>query len=227
MRKAELILPEVSLITSWYHPVRPPASGNELPAMRLALREGVALLDLYFLDHSDIDWYARTACLASPPEEPHEFCARLDGPQLERIARALNDNLTAWYHGRLVGPRPRFTAVATFFPYVSTPEPETRTMAVRALRNTLYLAGRLGCRYVEVVGGSGIPDLTYEGPLGPDRYRDARREALAKTLCEACNPGAEEFAGDPLSGLSLNHVPYVCVELEPGQAFLMNDITEF
>src|SRR5205807_306851 len=93
---------------------------ERLSGLFQALQEGASLLDLYFLNHFGIPWYAEAAGLDVPNIcEPHAFVASLEIAHLNRIAIALRHCLTAWYGGKLVGRRPRFLAFATFFPDIS------------------------------------------------------------------------------------------------------------
>ena len=224
-------LPEVSLISSWkvpvWHSKRPL---KKMDAIIQPLEAGVNLLDLYFLNHVDITWYAdviRQELLGNVPMDPHSFVARLTKPQLVTIAERLSGCLTEYYGGQLVGPRPRWAALATYFPNMSLPPIEEnplakRHQAVRAVQKSLDLASLLGVHCVEVVGGAGIPSRSYRGKYDPSEYRVLRRSMLAKSLCEACLPLAQ--AHERQSG---RHMPYLAVELEPGEAYLLNSLHEY
>ncbi len=233
----QIHVPEVSLITSFdavpqieelhQAAIQP----RPLSGLHKALQEGLGLLDLYFLSHSDIHWYADKARIYRPSKEPHQFVSDLTTPQLDRIAQELRKSLTASFAGRLVGRRPRFAAFATFFPQVSRSAmddlPGVQNRAVRTLQNTLYLAGSLGCRYVEIVGGSGVPGLDSHSGVKPTDYRRARMDMLAKTLCEVYDFEAFED-GPPLAKLKADgRLPHIAVELEPSKPFLMRDLEAF
>src|SRR5579862_1323894 len=117
-----------------------------------ALRENLNLLDLYFLNHFEIPWYEnatgdrRTSLTIL--SEPHRFAASLNRRDLQCIADKLRATLVDYYGGKLVGRRPRFAALATFFPDASSVDETRRRKAVKALRNTLYLSGLLGVQCV-------------------------------------------------------------------------------
>jgi len=223
-------VPEVSLISSWYVPLgNAPTRGSGLPALTLALQDGIGLLDLYFLHHSDIPWYARAAGRKRQRNRgPQGFVASLQVNELERIADRLREELTKHYGGRLVGRRPRLAALATYFPNASLPptdraNQDSRNEAVAALRNTLYLARLLGCRCVEIVGGCGVPNSGYKRKADPPAYRQQCLQALAQTLADVYN--LED--GAPLEPISEDDVPVVSIELEPGPSFLMNSLDAF
>jgi hypothetical protein len=165
-------LPEVSLITSWHggaSPPAPPPAGaahrdSPPPAdpptgLTHALRNGHGLLDLYFLSHTDLNWYMQVADRKRKWKEKEKNCplcfaASLERPEIERIANALLDVFIDAYVGRLIGPRPRFAALATYWPLICDVDPELRSLSIKALQNTLVLARCLGCRHVEIVGGA-------------------------------------------------------------------------
>src|SRR6266446_8434067 len=152
-------LPSVSLISSWYVPLpvhtkpkavkpsRPLLSPARLPALEIALTNRVALHDLYFLGQSDLKWYA-AACgfTLLPKTTALDFASALTREQLDQIAAKLNGLLSGPdYRGTLVGYRPRFTALATYWPFISLPESEDkddkgraaklRENSVKAIRN--------------------------------------------------------------------------------------------
>src|SRR4051812_24217483 len=153
-------VPEVSLLTSWQIPLRKykgygNASESQLLSLASALTNRIPLHDLYFLGESEIAWYANGD--KSAPLSPLTFVANLGRTQVEDIARRLNRELTKWYRGPLVGLRPRFTALATHWPFISLLEEEdedergNRTRlwkeSIAAIRNSMYLASCLGCRH--------------------------------------------------------------------------------
>ncbi len=231
-------IPEVSLITSWCGPPPAFASRKEIALAGLegSLVEGVRLLDLYFLSPEDVEWYRR--CMKPRPKkklnDPEEFAASLSSGDLDRIAAKLTWVLSERYGGPLVGRRPRINAFATFFPNVSLPDSikrkqpgnSNRQTTVQALRNTLYLAGKLGCCCVEIVGGAGAPGPDLDIPDSPDEYRTRHRRSLAQSLCELydltdhANP-LVHFKDRP------ERIPCVSLELEPGLSFLLNSKKEF
>jgi class 3 adenylate cyclase len=233
--------PEVGVITSWRISPNPDADSIP-PGLHDALQEGVNLLDLYFLDHNDIAWYARQAeweLTLEQKRSPQAFVAALDKESIRKIAGALNRELTASYEGRLVGWRPRFAALATHFSYVSLTDMDDtqnvlRKQAVCALMNTLYLAYCLGTRWVEIVGGMGVPRSAMSAPentppaeeiaITEQAYRELRCAALATSLHELYDHTNIEH---PLYGEEEDNWPYVVMELEPGASLLMNDIKWF
>ena len=228
-----LSIPEVSLITSWRIADRDSSQQPTAPyGMWKALQEGINLLDLYFLDHKDIPWYKQFTHKRNVKEEPHAFAASLDIMELENIAGKLKSELAASYSGKLVGRRPRFAAIATYFPDISLPlgdeDPgsKQRNAAVSALRNTLYLAHSLGCGCVEIVGGAGMPGPRYQGQETPETYRSSRRSALAQSLCEIYDASDPT---NPLTALIAADIPLpvIAIELEPGISHLLNKLEEF
>lgn len=221
-------VPEVSLITSWH--VEAETSGKPcLPGVEYALRENVNLLDLYFVEHSDIPWYlsriaekGRRKELQSLRRKPSAFVAALQPDELKRIAESLWTLLTNAYDGKLIGRRPRFAALATYFPHLSLPIGPQRDTAIRALRNTLFLAHHLGCRCVEIVGGAGVPGRNYTGTESPEEYRQSRMEALAANLILVYEDD-REIPDNPLRREEMEgKIPIVAVELEPGVSPLLN-----
>ncbi|MBN2309910.1 MAG: TIM barrel protein [Candidatus Hydrogenedentes bacterium] len=245
-------VPEVSLITSWFVPGGKGARGD-LVGLRRALEEGVNLFDLYFLDHEDIPWYWKAAGLEDPDDRfprgptgtgPTLFAARLTAKEIERVANRLQAELTRRYNGLLVGRRPRFVALATYFPNVSLlsqEEPKddeagyewganSRAMAIRAMRNAVYLAYLLGCHCVEMVGGGSVPGPAFKVAGRRERYKDRRRDRLARAFREIYN------VRDPKNPLSPKNkdskvtkpkkLPAVALELEPGPPFLLNSLDE-
>jgi hypothetical protein len=224
------VVPEVGLITSWHVPVKHGRLGRKLlPGLSLALEEGINVLDLYFLDHADIPWYAKVAQIKDPSGEPHTFAAALTQEHLQAIAKVLRQGMTLVDGARTLGWRPRIGALATFFPNASLPEQSEellRNEAARALQNTLYLASLLGCRFVEIVGGAAVPGPKCSQRILPKEYRKQRLEALAKTLCEVYDPDAP--GGNLLSTIKDPKAwPLMAIELEPGDSFLMNDLKAF
>src|SRR5437868_6738016 len=108
-------LPDISLITSWFVPVWK-QNFDTLKSLADPLSAGLNLLDLYFLNHVEIPWYAKAAGienLSNLKLDPHGFVAGLTRPQLDRIAASLSERLTEDYGGQLIGPRPRYVALAT------------------------------------------------------------------------------------------------------------------
>lgn len=277
-------MPEVSLITSWYLP--PPllhakAAGDAgaseptllstLEALRIALNQQMGLLDLYFLDDSDVAWYWQILHKDEPmPEKGYpsalEFAAGLTPPQVKKIADALSSFVAQHYEGRLVGPRPRFAALATYWPHLSMPgewsdarleqsiDPRPED-SVKAVRNALLLASHLGCRHVEIVGGSALPELKTHPDGEPllaeplqsealqkalrdkDLARQARRDALVRNLCEVYTELVDPL--HPEAGRKLrtefislrkdgrDGVPKLCLEVEPGKPFLINSVQRY
>ena len=274
-------MPEVSLITSWYLPppllharaaddagAGEPPLPSTLEALRIALNQQMGLLDLYFLDDSDVAWYWQILNEEEPmPEEGYpsalKFAAGLTPPQVKKIADALSGFVAKHYEGRLVGPRPRFAALATYWPHLSMPQEWSHPCldmtvdprpeeSVKAVRNALLLASHLGCRHVEIVGGSALPELkTRPGgePLLAEQLqsealqkalrdknlaRKARHDTLVKNLAavytdpvEFHKPDGErrlwaEFAALREDGR--DGVPKLCLEVEPGKPFLINSV---
>ena len=228
-------VPQVSLISSWCvsrdqdghgDPGDPPT----LAALKVALKNRVSLHDLYFLSRCDIGWYRTAAGLADSAASSSalEFAASLEEGAIRRIGERLHRFLTDHYEGKLVGPRPRIAALATFWPEVSLPPEEDelglRRMSVRALQNALLLARELGCRHVEVVCGSAVPSAAARTTCeSPDTYRKRRMEALASAIADVySDQRAEElFDGQEVA------IPYLSVEVEPGENFLMCGLDEF
>ncbi|MGC4043399.1 MAG: hypothetical protein QM758_06310 [Armatimonas sp.] len=248
-------LPEISLISSWrvpfpqkdedIYPVFPPAktgrlhrNRSRLPGVYHALREGIGVLDLYLLEHREIPLYAFIA-KAEVIQEPQKFLASLNVDQLNDIADWLQEQLIEHFHGRGVGRRPRWGGIATFFPSISVPneevkgpvDTETRHDAVKALRASLYLAYRLGCRCIEAVGGSRTP-ITIEqakpeeyNRIPPQDYVQKRHEALTQSLEVVFDLEDPE---NILSNISSKaSIPRIAMELEPGPSFLLNHIDEY
>ena len=237
------LIPEVSLISSWYIPMPPdeePTVPQPPKAITLALQEGIGLLDLYFLDASDIPWYINASNIDAAegwaPLARHEFTSRLvdnaltEGPTnncLLRIADRLKALLVDCYSGRLVGRRPRIAALATFFPHISVPcefdedtTGQLRRDAVQAVRAALYLARCLGCRCVEIVGGAGVPTRHF---TGRDETSDAYREKRLRTFIQSIKEIFDRTdKKNILKYLPEDEVPYVALELEPGPSFLLN-----
>jgi len=221
--------PHISLITSWMVPMQN-CGTDELPlGITAAVEMGLPLLDLYFLDHADIPWYAAAAKCPreQAPGDPHAFVAGLRVPEIEQIFKALSVRLDL--------SRLRFAAFATFFPLISLPDgegkpPYDRHGAVRALRNTLYLAGLLGVPCVEIVGGARIPVIGADGrpklTAPVDCYDVCRRRELARSLAAVYHL---EDPDNPLRQLRTANksLPVVAMELEPGSAFLMNSLEEY
>lgn len=230
-------LPEVSLITSWHIPShREAREKRDLAALKQGLEQQIAQHDLYFLNHADIPCYARWLCeeptgagspaLACGEDQgsPLDFCAALRAEDVGIIAAALTAYLAENFKGRLVGPRPRFTALATYWPLISLPNssPEAdklRQSSVKALTNSLLLASRLGCHHVEIVGGSALPENLHQSAQDA---REAREERL-QVLCQSLEEVYQELA--PL--LNGSRVPAVCLEIEPGEVYLVNNVQRF
>jgi len=128
-------VPEVGLISSWYINQSSNRIPKGLPGITEALAEGISYIDLYVLDHGDIAWYAKKA-KATAHGSPQTFFANLNDTQLIELANTLN---------KLKGKKKKYRALATFFPSCSIVEKdkislETREMAIKAMRNTVYLA---------------------------------------------------------------------------------------
>jgi class 3 adenylate cyclase len=232
-------LPDVSLITSWH--VGVPRTDHHLPSpphgIVQALQAGIGLLDLYFLNHTDIPWYmhcCRTSRKSWPSHAadcPLCFAACLEEADITAIAEALLDLLVgSHYTGRLVGPRPRITALATFFPGISDDDLHHRTQSILAVQNALFLATKLGCRHVEIVGGAAFAES--DGGQAADARGREREAEQARTRRRANLCGSlTEVYGNP-RGASLlpshqSRPPFVCLEVEPGGAFLVNNVESF
>ncbi len=226
-------LPQVSLISSWFVPPQDQWTvQDDLPALRHALEQQILLHDLYFLHPADLAWYAAVAGMQGPgTESPLEFVAKLTASQLDLIAAALTRFLADHYHGRLIGPRPRFTALATYWPSINAPGPDSkgtgrnrREWSVKAVRNSLYLAMKLGCHRVEIVGGSALPD-DHEAAQHPDKAIQQRRTTLVQSLVEVfTGPDADKLFGE---NTPPDRRPKLCMEIEPGVCFLLKDIASF
>ncbi|WP_395753774.1 TIM barrel protein [Prosthecobacter sp.] len=224
-------LPQVSLISSWFVPPwKQWPEDNDLPALKHALEQQILLHDLYFLHPADIAWYARVAGMPRLlRESPLEFAAELTRGQLDKIADALTQYLADGYKGRLIGPRPRFTALATYWPSITTPDAapngrDRRTRSIKAVRNSLYLAMKLGCHSVEIVGGTALPEPE-ESPQSPEAAIQSRRTTLVQSLVEV-------FAGNDATDLlgpldQAQNRPKICMEIEPGLCFLLKDVKAF
>lgn len=232
--------PDVSLLSSWTtappYPLSLIQSVVAPLGLTLALQEGISLYDLYFLNHRDIPWY--THCIRKKKgkmeQEPHRFAAGLTKTELETIAEHLQKLMTEHYGGKLVGRRPRFAAVATFFPSISDIDDNKRNEAVKAIRNTLCLAGNLGIAHVEIVAGAGVPGLDYEEDDTPDDYRAKRMAQLVRSIKEIYTFSPEdnsEKQGDICIALNSldkdGRLPYLAMEIELGPSFLINRLPEF
>ena len=237
------VLPEVSLITSWYVANAdteddttkllsnvPPSAP---PGISKALNEGISLLDLYFLTHQEIGLYAQIAGIEDDATEPQAFLASLEPTHIVRIADHLRAELVKNHRGSGVGRRPRFAALATFFPGISVPRTEdpsdrTRQNAVKALRATLYLAHLLGCRVVEAVAGAGVPNPGSDIYMPADRYRALRLQTLAMSLNDVYSTESSKeriYGPNPL--MNVPDPPVIALELEPGVSFLLQDVEAF
>lgn len=228
-------LPEVSLISSWHSPT--PKKAREQPdllALRLGLEQQIALHDLYFLNHTDIPWYhqrlkeggSSVGDDLSAAQSPLEFAAALKPSDVTVLATALIEFLATNFKGALVGPRPRFTAVATYWPLISLPsgpdDDQLRKKSVAALANSLLLASKLGCHHVEIVAGSAVPDngLDVVEPDAGLRARNERTQVFCRSLREVFDLVDRAFQpGD--------RRPAVCLEIEPGEVYLMDQVSRF
>lgn len=233
-------LPDVSLLSSWTvaSPLPSRKSQNHMEPLgfKLALQEGISSYDLYFVNHRDIGWYATQAEKDwTGSEEPHEFASQLTPRELEKIADALRKLIPEHYGGKLVGRRPRFFGGATFFPSICESQTEQRQKAVKAIQNTLYLAGCLGISCVEVVAGAGIPGLSYSGRESPQEYRQNRMHQLAQSIKEIYTFFIETDSGNDTNDIRIaldilrqnGRLPYLALEIEPGPSFLLNSLEEF
>lgn len=229
-------LPEVSLISSWHSP--PPKQAQAVPdllALRLGLEQQIAQHDLYFLNHTDIPWYQKVLEEAgkqgSPAlgsrqlKSPLQFAAALRPEDVDVLAAALIRFLAEHFKGRLVGPRPRFTALATYWPLISLPagagREELRGLSVLALANSLLLASKLGCHHVEMVAGSAVPEDPGTA-VDANQARQERTNALCLSLRETFDrvESAGAFADDARR-------PGICLEIEPGEVYLMDKVERF
>lgn len=270
--------PDVSLITSW-HAGSPGMQDHPLLGLVQALRKGIGVVDLYFLSHQEIPWYmdAVERALARqepgspvrgltfrdtlPPADygcPLRFAAALTPGDITLIAEALLDLMVREYGGRLVGPRPRFAALATYWPLITDDHVQYRDLSIKAVRNSLLLAEALGCRHVEIVGGSAF-SLTDGGDIPEGLSRDdyARRVRrrrilrLARSLTRVVDPAAEwtlpedaaraweengtvknadepeVWRRNPPGGDPPNEAPWLCLEMEPGAAFLIRHVKDY
>lgn len=234
-------LPDVSLITSWHGGV-PKQGGATVAPVGLvdALEAGVGLLDLYFLNHLDIPWYQqqcqRPAALWPEHADacPLCFAASLEPDDIKCIGDALLNVMVSRYSGRLIGPRPRFAALATFWPFLNSDHEDSRLQSIKAIQNSLLLARHLGCRHVEIVGGSAFSDTDGRDAKSAEE-RDAATTAARRRrhdqLCEALHQVYLNQRGQALFQIERDPTgkngPFLCLEVEPGQAFLINDIASF
>ena len=231
-------LPEVSLISSWHSPAPEPARRKpDLLALRLGLEQQLAQHDLYFLNHTDIPWYqmqlkngkrADSPALRADVTSPIEFAALLEPPDVEVLAEALIRFLAENFKGRLVGPRPRFTAVATYWPLISLPDspetgPKLRMDSVAALANSLLLASKLGCHHVEMVAGSAVPEAleAFGGDL------EKSRQERTAVLCGSLREAFERVETVGKFSESRDRRPSICLEIEPGEVYLMDQVSRF
>lgn len=224
-------LPDVSLITSWH--AGTPGSSNELTGMDHALEAGIRVLDLYFLNHDDLPWYLEQVAdipRAVPRDDqerecPLRFAASLNPLEIEKLGEALLDRLIEKYRGRLIGSRPRFAALATYWPQLAADDGEARRLSILAVRNSLILADKLGCQHVEIVGG-----YAYSGEDGGGHSGRSDREAIAKGLREARLKRLAESLEEVLTPPEGIHLPdnlFLCVEAEPGSAYLIHDVESY
>jgi sugar phosphate isomerase/epimerase len=224
------IVPDVSLISSWCVPHQGAGNQRGLDGLRIALEHGIGMHDLYFLDRADIDWYAKHSG-AEPNNDPLAFVSSLEPKHLDDIAEALKKFISQTYRGSLIGPRPQVLALATYWPFISSvpfdePKPdadkstERRRQSIKAVQASLYLAAKMGCRCVEIVGGAAIP----EERSNHDRPADWRKKVmnqLAESLDEIYDKGS------PLRKALDSEFPIAAVEIEPGASFLINDVSAF
>lgn len=226
-------LPEVSLISSWH--AGTPGDRGPLPGLTHALHAGLSLFDLYFLNHTEITWYAAQTGRAEGKWEewqrqcPLCFAAALEPDEIKCIAEALLDLLVGeHYAGRLVGPRPRFAALATYWPLITDDNEDLRLLSVRAVQNSLLLAGHLGCGHVEIVGGAAFSEADGQGAMTPDekdlcaqKVREQRFSRLCQSLCDVyCNERGHAL-------LQATNGARLCLEMEPGSAYLIRDVQSF
>lgn len=227
-------MPEVSLITSWH--AGQPGDSSALPGLQYALRAGVRLLDLYFLNPLELPWYL--SCLSSlegrwTQQEmrcPLKFAAGLQPEEIHILAEALTQELTGpHYTGRLIGPRPRFVALATYWPLIADNSEDKRALSVKAVQNSILLAEELGCEHVEVVGGAAFSGTDGRGADTVEKRVELAEELRIKRMARLALSLAEVFDGDLGKELLSRggRCPKLCVEMEPGSAFLIRDIRTF
>ncbi|MCB1226875.1 MAG: TIM barrel protein [Verrucomicrobiales bacterium] len=146
---------------------------------------------------------------------------------MKTLAEALIEFLAENFKGRLVGPRPRFTALATYWPLISLPaagdeNKETlRQQSVAALANSLRLAEQLGCHYVEIVAGSAVPESVQKSQADLSEARRERTQALCQSLREVFEQT------EPTGGAAAGRLPSLCLEIEPGEVYLMDQVSRF
>jgi class 3 adenylate cyclase len=252
-------LPSVSLLSSWHVPLptratlkktRDESNVDSLPALQIALRNRIALHDLYFLGHADLPWYAKVSrTKLGSDTTPLEFASSLTKGELDAIAKSLNRLLSGPdYSGALVGFRPRFTALATYWPFISLPDDEDKDdkgkptqlwkKSIKAIRNSLYLASALGCRHVEIVGGSSIPEHpdARTRQVQPEDYRRKRMARLVEGLREVFDGDFDILFDDLLRDTPQRNgtrapfaarLPFLCMEIEPGQSYLISKLDDF
>ena len=232
-------LPDVGIISSWL--ADRVNNADELTALSKLLQAGFSSIDLYFLGHNEMAWYNAAAGRASNRlwRGPHAFVAGLNAREIKKIANKLQEMLTTDYSGPSIGPRPKFNSIATFFPYISLPDEEadssqkiSRKIAIEAVQKTMYLARCLGCHCVEIVGGAGVPGKDViekltgsvsaeEAEHKRSQYRAERLEALADSICDI-------FTGPWWQKINAgSDTPYLAIELEPGQSFLLNSLQQY
>lgn len=252
----QLDIPRVSLITSWfdvYRQIGPefPAKceGPCLPppSIRLALMEGFEELDLYFLNNNEIPWYWAAAGRTDqcpPGQSVTLFAASLTRQEVSNIAKTLLHSLgVVTAKTRLIGWRPRIVGLATYFPSLSSTRQEfeprwagsmdlnLQRLSVRALKNALFLGYELGAKCVEAVGGTSVPDSTddYHNALEQEdpnvdkllSFENAKIDCLVESIRAVYTA---EKGEDPDE---FRLLPNLSLELEPGDAFLLNELRPF
>ncbi|MCB1088935.1 MAG: TIM barrel protein, partial [Verrucomicrobiae bacterium] len=223
-------VPDISLITSWHvgwpHPKQEPLSG-----LTYALESGIRLFDLYFLNHDDVPWYLEKIEQSGKAVErdhnqrscPLRFAASLSIDEIKVIADELLKKLIEEYRGRLIGTRPRIVALATYWPLISDNNPEIRELAVRAARSSLVLAGMLGCRHVEIVGGFSFSPEDGAGQVNPD----TNRERIATEVRDRRMRQLRQSLIDVFESAEVPGGVFLCMEAEPGSAYLIQDVPTF
>lgn len=226
--RESLPLPHVSVLTSYFFSGCPERAARYCfeqkrpvvpTSITAALGDGLPLLDLYFLEHRDMPFYRGISGLSIPSWErltPVAFAARISDGDIALIVQHLIKALTNSYDGQLVGLRPRFTGMATYFPQITSRDQNDREQACKALSNSMRVGDLIGCRHVEFVAGSCTPVVDANRSLA--EARKERQEFLAQSISRVQNTYLKFGDSTP---------PHLCLELEPGPAAVMSSVDDF
>ena len=247
-------LPEISLVSSWrvgptpvIEPDDPAFDDLHLDSLRLAVQNNLRLLDLYFLSKDELPFFQQAAGKHIDPDEPIlEFACGLTPDHIQSLADRLTDEICESFRGNVVGQRPRICALATYWPSISLPttvdgvsdkeaaaDRALRENSIAALQTSLYLAHCLGSQHVEIVGGASFSSEivplkdcgNFDNPKDAAEHasRSLRLDSFRDSLVEAYT----NDRGTELFGEDLSNAPSVCVEVEPGDVFLINSVESF